>query len=152
MACVCGRIAAKLESMSDEQLDTLRSKLRIGVQSNTQVTLGDCTHLVTQLYCSALPVGYCSFPNSNWQPFAQLVLDAAYEATFFAALINTAQTGNRSLFLTLIGDGAFRNETDWVLSAIHRSLELFRSHSLDVYIVSFGCSNPRVQKMLAEFS
>ena len=146
------RITAKLEAMSDEQLDTLRSKLRIGVHSNTQVTLGDCTHLVTQMYCSALPVGYCNFPNSNWQLFAQLVLDAAYEATFCAAVINTAQTGNRSLFLTLIGDGAFCNETDWVLSAIRRSLDLFRSHSLDVYIVSFECSKPHVQSMLAEFS
>jgi len=146
------RITAKLKAMSDEQLDTLRSKLRIGVQSNTQVTLGDCTHLVTQMYCSALPVGYFRFPNSNWHPFAQLVLDAAYEATFCAAVINAVQTGNRSLFLTLIGDGAFRNETDWVLSAIHHSLDLFRSHSLDVYIVSFGSSKPRVQKMLAEFS
>ena len=146
------RITTKLNAMSDEQLDTLRSKLRIGVQSNTQVTLGDCTHLVTQMYCSALPVGYCSFPNSNWQPFAQLVLDAAYEATFCAAVINTAQTGNRSLFLTLIGGGVFRNDVEWILSAIHRSLELFQSHDLDVHIVSFGCSNPRVQKMLAEFS
>ncbi len=91
------RITAKLKAMSDEQLDTSRGKLRIGVQSNTQVTLGDCTHLVTQMYCSALPVGYCSFPNSSWQSFAQLALDAAYEATFCAAVINTAQTGNRSL-------------------------------------------------------
>ena len=145
-------ITAKLKAMTDEQLDKLRSKLRIGVQSNTQVTLGDCTHLVTQMYCSALPVGYCNFPNSNWQPFAQLVLDAAYEAAFCEAAINAAQTGNRSLFLTLIGGGVFRNDVEWILSAICRSLKLFRSHALDVHIVSHQCSNVRVQRLLAEFA
>ena len=145
-------ITAKLNAMKDEQLDTLRSKLRIGIQSNTQVTLGDCTHLVTQIYCSALPVGYCNFPNSNWQPFAQLVLDAAYEAAFYEAVINAAQTGNRSLFLTLLGGGVFENDVEWILSAICRALKLFRSHALNVHIVSHQRSNVRLQRLLAEFA
>ena len=145
-------ITAKLKAMTDEQLDTLRSKLRIGVQSNTQVTLGDCTHLVTQMYCSALLVGYCNFPNSNWQPFAQLVLDAAYEAAFCEAVINAAQTGNRSLFLTLIGGGVFRNDVEWIRSAIRRSVEVFRSYALVVHIVSYQHSDLRVQQLVSEFA
>ena len=55
--------------------------LRIGIQWNTQVTLNDSKHLVTQAYCSALPVAYSHHPSTLWAEFARLVLEAAYEVT-----------------------------------------------------------------------
>jgi len=147
-----GRISNKLKFMTEDGLNELRGQLQIGLQKNTQVTLGDCKHDVTQLYCSALPVLYCNFANSDWKPFAQLVLDASYEATFCAAIANAVQTDNKSLYLTLLGGGAFGNEDDWIFSAIRRSLELFRSHALDVRIVSYRHSKSDVQQLVARFS
>lgn len=141
---------ARMQGLSPAGLDELRSRLRVGVQSSAQVTLERCEHAVTQVYCAALPVAYCPFPASQWAPFAQLVLDAAYEATFCAAALSAAQTGNRTLFLTQLGGGAFGNAPDWIFAAIRRSLVLFRSFDLDVHLVSFRNPNPRLQRLLEE--
>jgi hypothetical protein len=44
-----------LSIASIDGLDKLRSLLRIGVHSNTEVTYQNAGHTVTQLYCSAMP-------------------------------------------------------------------------------------------------
>jgi hypothetical protein len=62
-------------------------------------------------YCSALPVAYCRHPSHMWAAFARLVLEASYEATICAAILNASSTGNNRSFLTLVGGGAFGNET-----------------------------------------
>ena len=115
-------IHSRLVNMSEGELDELRAKLKVGVHSDVQVTLNDCTHVVTQVYCSAMPVAYTRHSSELWRPFAQLILDAAYEATFCAAAINAARTGNKSLYLTMLGGGAFGNEESWIIAAIRRSL------------------------------
>ena len=74
-------VTARLQSMSETELDAIREKLQIGVQWDTQVTLKGGKHLVTQVYCSALPVAYSGLASALWEPFARLVLEAAYEAT-----------------------------------------------------------------------
>ncbi len=102
--------------MSEAALDALRQTLRIGIQWDTQVTLPGCAHRVTQAYCSALPVAYSSHPHALWEPFARLVLEAAYEATLCAAQLNAARTGNRTVFLTLLGGGAFGNQSEWIFA------------------------------------
>jgi len=71
----------RLLAMSESEHDDLRQRLQIGIQWDTQLTLGECQHNVTQAYCSALPVAYSSQPSRQWEPFARLVLEAAYEAT-----------------------------------------------------------------------
>ncbi len=144
-------VAAKLSASSESDIDALRSKLRVGIHSDVQVTLGDCTHKVTQVYCSAMPVAYSSLSSQLWEPFAKLILDASYEATFLASLYNTALTGNNRLYLTLIGGGAFGNQESWILSAIRRSIEKFQDQDLDVRIVSFRQSNPSVQELLNSY-
>lgn len=141
-------VHARLSSMSETQLDELRSLLRVGVHSNVQVTIDDCKHSVTQVYCSALPVAYSHHSAELWKPFAQLILDAAYEATFCAAAINAARSGNNRLFLTLLGGGAFGNDEEWIVSAIQRSLTIFRNIDLDVRIVSFRRSNPKIRQLI----
>jgi len=144
-------IDSRLSQCSEGQLDELRAQLRIGVQANTQVTLPNCQHLVTQAYCSALPVAYCDLGSQLWTRFATLVLEAAYEATMAAAALNAAKTGNRTVFLTLLGGGAFGNKTDWIIAAMSRALRLYQHTALDVQIVSYGSSNAEVRQLIAEF-
>lgn len=76
------------------------------------------------------------------------MLEAAYEATFCAAALNSIRTLNRRVFLTLLGGGAFGNESDWILAAIERSLNLFSQISLEVAIVSYRTSNPEIRRLL----
>ncbi|MGA9573374.1 MAG: hypothetical protein WBS20_05445, partial [Lysobacterales bacterium] len=111
-------ISARIKGMSRQERDALRKKLRIGIQWDTQVTIRGCRHLVTQVYGSALPVAYMNHTNGLWREFALLVLEASYEATLWAALLNYARTGNNKVYLTLLGGGVFGNEEDWILSAI----------------------------------
>jgi len=46
-------IANKINSSSEIELDDLRKLLRVGIQWNTEVTLSDSNHTVSQIYCSA---------------------------------------------------------------------------------------------------
>ena len=145
-------ISTRLRSLNESQLDELRQSLRIGLQWNTQVTVNASTHAVSQAYCSAVPVAYCSHPAHLWGSLARLVLDAAYEATICAAILNMQNTGNNRVFLTLIGGGAFGNEPDWILKAIKHAFRIYEHWNLDVAIVSYGWPQPPVQKLAEQFS
>jgi hypothetical protein len=92
-----------------------------------------------------LPVAYSRHAPELWEDIARLILEAAYEATLCAAVCNTERNGANRVFLTLLGGGAFGNETDWILGAIDRALNLYEDTGLDVAIVSHGRSNPRVK-------
>ena len=131
-------INRKLESMDEAALDTVRQALQIGLHWDTQVTLGDASHTVSQSYCSAMPVAYTNHTKELWAPLAKLVLEAAYEATICAAILNVDRNRNNRLFLTRLGGGAFGNNPDWITEAISRSLELYSDSGLDVAIVSYG--------------
>ncbi len=144
-------IDQKIGSMNEAQREFLRGELRIGLQWNTQVTLDDCRHLVTQAYCSALPVAYSGLATPLWKKFARLILEASYEATLHAALLNFEHTQNPRVFLTLLGGGVFGNKEEWIFSALKRSLQIFRSTPLHISLVSYGQSNPAVQKLIKEF-
>ena len=125
--------------------------LKVGLQWDTQVTLSGCEHLVTQAYCSALPVAYSGLPSRSWERFARLILEAAYEATFAAAAVNASKNGKKSLYLTLLGGGAFGNDQVWIVDAIRRAAELYSRFDLDVKIVSFRRSNPSIVKLCHAF-
>lgn len=142
------RVSEKLGAMSIQEIESLRGKLRIGVHWDTQVTLDGCKHAVTQAYCSALPVAYCSHSAKSWEPFARLVLEGAYEATFIVAILNAKRTSNRRLYLTSLGGGAFGNETQWIYDAMRRSIERFAHWDLDVRLVSYGNSNPQTKRFI----
>jgi hypothetical protein len=130
----------------------LRSLLRVGIQWDTQVTLRGCEHKVTQTYCSALPVAYSYHPANLWQDFARLVLEASYEATICAAILNRQSTGNNHVFLTLLGGGAFGNETNWIIDAISRALTIYKDWNIEARIVSYGGSRAEVQQLVDQFS
>jgi hypothetical protein len=144
-------ILNRLRASSESELDGLRQLLRIGIQWDAQVTINDSRHVVSQAYCSALPVAYADRAASLWAEFARLVLEASYEATICAAILNSIRNGNNRLFLTLLGGGAFGNETDWIIAAIQRALRLYTHADLDVAIVSYGASKPYVRGLFEQF-
>jgi hypothetical protein len=145
-------ISKRLRESSEAELDELRKRLRIGIQWNTQVTIKNAKHRVSQVYCSALPVAYCNHDSNLWENFARLILQASYEATFCAAILNSQNNGNRTLFLTLLGGGAFGNKIDWIVDAIERALNLNKHVDLDVAIVSHGSSRQSVRQLIDQFS
>lgn len=133
-------VSAALGGMDEAEREALKSRLRIGVHRDVEATepgapLG---HRVSQVLCSALPVAYGMRPAHEWEPFARLVLEAAYEATVCAAAVNATQGGSRVVLLTRLGGGAFGNETQWIHDAIELSLRRFPDVGLDVRIVSYG--------------
>lgn len=141
-------ISERLRAADEPERDSLLGQLRIGLQLNAEVTLEGASHRVSQAYCSALPVAYGRQPIDQWAEFARLVLDAAYEATLAAAVANAARTGNRVVYLTLLGGGVFGNRDQWIMSAIERAFQTYQTHGLDIRIVSYGCSKPVVTELV----
>lgn len=124
--------------------------MRIGVQSDAQVTLLGCQHRVKQVFCSALPVAYSKYPAAQWEQFARFILDAAYEATLFVAMQNLRDNQQNKVYLTLLGGGAFGNKQEWILDSLHSALLKFSALPLDVNIVSHHQSNPAVRQLVDE--
>lgn len=137
---------------SEADREALLGQLRIGLQLGAEVTLEGAGHRVAQAYCSALPVAYGSQPKDQWTDFARLILDAAYEATLAAAVINATQTGNRVVYLTLLGGGVFGNRDAWILAAIERAFHKHSQHGLDVRIVSYARSQAAVAELVARIA
>jgi len=141
-------ISNRLGSMGEIEFSDLGLLLRIGAHWDTQVTLDHSEHTVSQVYCSALPVAYSPHSSTQWEAFAKLVLNASYEATFCAAILNAAKTGNNQLFLTLLGGGVFGNKIEWIIQAIERAARLHYEHDLEVSIVSYGSSKEEVRQLV----
>jgi hypothetical protein len=149
------KIAQRLDTATETERDALRTCLRIGLQWHTQVTLAQdqrqsaqtVSQRVTQAYCSALPVAYSSETSERWQAFARLVLEASYEATLCAAVLNRHATGNNRVFLTLLGGGVFGNAPIWIIDAIKRAIECFREHDLQIVVVSHRTPNALLRRL-----
>ncbi|WP_211209318.1 hypothetical protein [Psychroflexus tropicus] len=93
-------IDSKLRQLKPAEREALKDQLKIGMQWNTEVTLSSAGHLVSQAYCSALPVAYSEVEPRYWKAFAKLILEAAYETTLHAAVLNLHETGCKEVFLT----------------------------------------------------
>ena len=149
-------VSAQIEGADEGERNALMGLLRVGFQLDTGVTGGASSTgeplAVNQVYCSAVPVAYADLSAEEWEPLARLVLDATYEATFASAVENAARTGNASLFLTLVGGGAFGNDQRWIMSAVERALDLYSDAGLDVRIVSYGRSDPTIEQWAATWS
>ena len=74
------------------------------------------------------------------------------EATLCVGILNARATGNRTVFLTLLGGGAFGNMTEWISDAIRHALSVHRHADLDVAIVSHGTSREFVRTLAKEYS
>ncbi len=133
-------ITRYLQALGSDQFDVLRGKLCIGIHRDVEVTeaAGPDPLRVSQAFCSALPVAYSQVPPPHWELFASLVLEAAYEATLWAAVVNAQRGASKVVFLTLLGEGAFGNPGSWIYAALRRALKLMMTSDLDVRIVSYG--------------
>ncbi len=136
-----GRVGAQIARADRTWLKGL---VRVGVQEATEVTLPEAGHLVHQIYASALPVAYGNDRVADWEPFARLVLEAAYLATFGSALA----IGARRLYLTRLGGGVFGNPQGWITDAMAGAIRAYRAAELDVQIVSHGSSHPANRVLL----
>jgi hypothetical protein len=143
-----------LETLDIDARDALKGHLRIGIHQDVEVTRTGAQpgSLVSQVFCSALPVAYCEHPSSAWRSFATLVLEAAYEATVWAAVLNTRRRTSNIALLTCLGGGAFGNEDSWIEAAMLSALEKVRDFDLDIRLVSYytpPASMMAVQKALS---
>jgi len=138
-------INCKLAEMNEDEVDKLRERLEIGLMWDTQVTLNDSTHRVSQAYCSALPISYVGFDSELWKSFASLILEASYEATICAGILN----GDDRVYLTLVGGGVFGNELKWICSAIERAVLKYENYELDVIIVNYGSISNEVLNLVS---
>jgi hypothetical protein len=145
-------IAQKLEALDASEVDELRDRLRVGLESGVQVTdAEDPEFVVSQVFCSALPISYTDIPAARWKPFAALVLEGAYEATLWAAILNAHRFSSRLVFLTQFGGGAFGNESQWIHDAIRRALKKVVGVGLDVRFVSYGEPDRALERLAQEF-
>eukprot|EP00913_Durusdinium_trenchii_P035427 g33153.t1 len=117
------RLNRALKGLSEEQLDRLRGKLRIGLHEEVQVTSTawgaklvhpSANQLVTQVFGSACSVAYSrDSSRDDWEPVARLILEASYEATLLAALKQAikheGREGSNRVFLTCLGRPAALN-------------------------------------------
>ena len=143
-------INKKLASLTDEQRENLKGKLKLGIQWDTEVTITKNEQMVSQIYCSALPVAYCQTESIYWESFARVILEATFEASLFTALINMDKKKSNLVYLTLVGGGAFGNEEYWILESLQKVLKKFKNVPLDVRIVSYGESNPDLLRCINE--
>lgn len=157
--------------------DEAIARMRIGVMYDTEVTArwsggaappppaGGSSHRVTQTFNSAISIGYSKVPHAKWEPLARMVLEASYEATLLAGVLNAkrhavkprreaaqvggGRTGSATLVglppvvLTKIGGGVFRNDSAWIQEAIKKACasvapRLAQDEVLRVYVTHFG--------------
>ncbi len=127
-------IAGLLAECTDAGRDELRSRLAIGVHRDVEVTdvRNGPRRLVSQAFCSALPVAYGGGRQSAWELFARLVLEASYEATLLSAVEMSAAGRSGIVLLTRVGGGVFGNADAWIDGAIVRALGIVEHAGLDV--------------------
>lgn len=130
-----------IADLTHSERESLKNKLQTGIQWNTEVTKSTTKHKVSQIYCSALPVSYCSIDSVYWEAFSRIILEALYESTLYAALLNLKRNNSNKVFLTLVGGGAFGNEEHWILESLQQALRKFKNTPLDVKVVSYRQSN-----------
>ncbi len=118
------------------------NKIQVGVHWDTEVVQrlerpDQGRHCVTQVHCGAFPINFATNSRMrDFEPFAKLILDAAYQATFAVAAIKALESNQRvNVYLTKIGGGKFGNRSRWVVDAIRKSLRKYEDYPLNVYLV-----------------
>lgn len=72
-AIMLDAIASHLDASDEGERDALRGLLRVGLHEDVEVTDGHMPgQIVSQIFCSALPVAYSGLPQARWAPFARL--------------------------------------------------------------------------------
>ena len=130
------RVDRQLDQADSNSREKLMGLLQIAVHSDVEVTVAKSPVTVSQAFCSALPCSYSSIPKNRWAQFARFILNAAYEATLLAGVLNMRRTGCSVVYLTRLGGGAFGNDDAWIFESIKRALRMHAYCGLDVRLVS----------------
>jgi len=143
-------ISEHLNQLSAADRRMLSGRLRIGLHHDVEVTDAPTLPgpLVSQAFCSALPVAYGRVPQHHWEAFARLILNAAYEATLLTGVLNARRGKSNIVLLTSLGGGAFGNATQWIQDAMAQALDLMSDHDLDVRLVSYGPPSPALRALV----
>ena len=146
-------ISKHVEALDSDERDDLAGTLCVGLHQDVEVTdaEGPDRPIVSQLFCSALPVRYSNVPLAEWKTFASLILEAAYEATLLAAVLNAQRGASNVVLLTRLGGNAFGNDDEWIDSAVRRALRIAAVCDLRVKIVSYGLPSATTVQMARDF-
>lgn len=114
---------------------------RVGIHWDTEVAPG--THHVTQVFCSAVPITYTQTGKGtkpkDWKSMAEIILESAYEATILTGAILAGKREERvTVFLTLLGGGAFGNPSPWICAAMEKALLSHLDKPVDVKLVNYA--------------
>lgn len=137
----------RFTELDEDRRDALRGALRIGIHRDVEVTRSGSRHLVSQAFCSALPLSYSSTGSPEWTSFARLILEAAYESSLLAAVGNADHNPGAPVYLTQLGGGAFGNRTAWIVAAMERAFHLLAYSALDVRIVHYSGVSERFRDL-----
>lgn len=142
-----------LDEMTPEDQDRLAERLEIGVHTDVEIldVVASEPVLVTQAFCSAMPVAYSGIEVKIWEPLAKLVLNAAYEATLWAGLKNAMNGGSNRVLLTRLGGGAFGNRGSWIDEAMENALKKFQKSGFEVVIVNYGSVPVSMMELAGKF-
>ena len=132
------RFNRRFAELDEDGRDTLRAALRIGIHRDVEVTGSPLRHLVSQAFCSALPISYSHVRSPEWESFARLILEAAYEGTLLAAAENATRNAGATVYLTQLGGGAFGNRPQWIVAAMERAFHRLADSSIDARIVHYS--------------
>lgn len=130
------KLNAQLCAATPEAREELSGLLRIGLHSGVEVPWAADRFIlrppeerlrVSQTFCSALACGYSDGSLGSWEPLARLVLEAAYEATLLAAMLEGPGPGAPPdsppvAVLTFLGGGVFGNADEWIEHAVARAV------------------------------
>ena len=150
-------MSAHVRELDEGGRDSLRERLSIGLHWDVEVTETGSSPgpLVSQAFCSALPVSYNNSSGTrgaDWEPLASLVLEAAYEATLLAAVINARRGRSSTVLLTHLGGGAFGNDVEWIRAGMQRAIERVEGHGLNIVMVSYGSPSADWQRWAAAWN
>jgi hypothetical protein len=72
--------------------------------------------------------------------------------TRFQTILNAHRIESNIVLLTLLGGGAFGNESDWIIGAMRRAFGVVSSFDIDARIVSYGAPSREIIELAGEFA
>jgi len=110
----------------------------------------DRSQRVSQTFCSALSVGSgFGTDATDWESFARVVLEGIYEATLWAAVVNSQKLQGQQLrvHLPFVGFGAFGNKIEWIVDAMNRAINKLHEAgiSMEVVVTHWRDVNPELK-------
>lgn len=146
-------LSRHIEALTPEAFDALAGTLCVGLHQDVEVTdaAGPRRPVVSQIFCSAMPVNYSNVPANEWRIFASLILQAAYEATLWAGVVNAQRGASNVVLLTRLGGGVFGNDDEWIDTAMRRAFRVVADFGLNVKIVSYGAPSHATLQLAKDF-